>query len=261
MARNSKINVNFLMEKYSHHIYNKQIDMVGIYKILNPKGKIYIGQSVNIEKRKYYYQTLHCQKQIMLYNSLKKYGWENHHFEVIEECSVEQLDVREMYWGQFYNTLEDGLNLRLGKGGGLMSEKTKNKIGKTNSRPKPKNFNSKLKKPILQFNLEGELIKEYSSLTEATKILDFRIHEVLRGVTKTAGGFIFIYKEKWDGSKPNITPDKHSIPILQLDLKGNIIKEWESTSQAHKELNLTSILNCLKERTKTAGGFKWKYKN
>ena len=235
--------------------------MVGIYKILNPKGKIYIGQSVNIEKRKYYYQTLHCKKQIMLYNSLKKYGWENHYFEIIEECSVEQLDVREMYWGQFYNTLEDGLNLRLGKGGGLMSERTKNKISKANSRPKPINFNSKLKKPVLQFSLEGELIKEYSSLTEAIKILGFRIHEALRGVVKTAGGYIFIYKDKWDGIKPSISSDGHSIPIIQLDLNEDFIREWTSTSQAQKELNLTSILNCLKGKTRTAGGYKWKYKN
>jgi group I intron endonuclease len=65
------------MEKYFHCIYNKQIDMVGIYKITNPKGKIYIGQSVDIEKRKYYYQALHCKKQTMLYNSIKKYGWDN----------------------------------------------------------------------------------------------------------------------------------------------------------------------------------------
>jgi group I intron endonuclease len=235
--------------------------MVGIYKITNPKGKIYIGQSVNIEKRKYYYQTLHCKKQIMLYNSIKKYGWENHKFEIIEECSIENLDKRENYWGMCYNTLEEGLNLRLGKGRGTCSSKVKTKIGKSNSKPKPKNFNQKLKKPILQFNLEGKLIKKYSSLTEATEILDFRIHEALRGVCKTAGGFIFIYEEEWNGRPPNISPDGHSIPIVQLDLKGNYIKEWESTSQAHKELNLTSILNCLKGRTKTAGGYKWEYKN
>lgn len=249
------------MEKYSHHIYNKQIDMVGIYKITNPKGKIYIGQSVDIGKRKYYYQTLHCKKQIMLYNSIKKYGWENHRFEIIEECSIENLDKRENHWGIYYNTLEEGLNLRLGKGRGTCSNKVKTKIGKSNSKPKPKNFNQKLKKPILQFNLEGKLIKKYSSLTEATGILDFRIHEALRGVCKTAGGFIFIYEEEWNGKPPNISPDGHNIPIIQLDLEGNYIKEWESTSKAHKELNLTSILNCLKGRTKTAGGYKWKYKD
>ena len=28
--------------------------MVGIYKITNPKGKIYIGQSVDLDKRKIY---------------------------------------------------------------------------------------------------------------------------------------------------------------------------------------------------------------
>lgn len=249
------------MENCSHHIYNKQTYMVGIYKIINPKGKIYIGQSVDIEKRKYYYQTLHCKKQIMLYNSIKRYGWETHKFEIIEECFIENLDERENYWGGYYNTLEEGLNLRLGKGRGTCSNKVKEKISKSNSKPKPKDFNNQLKKPILQFNLKGELIEKYSSLTEATEVLGFRIHEALRGVCKTAGGYIFIYEENWDGRTPNVSPDKHSIPIIQLDLEEKYIKEWESTSQAQKELNLTSILNCLKGRTKTAGGYKWKYKN
>jgi hypothetical protein len=31
---------------------------IGIYKIVSPSGKIYIGQSSNIENRKYYYDAL-----------------------------------------------------------------------------------------------------------------------------------------------------------------------------------------------------------
>ena len=46
----------------------------GIYKITNPKNKVYIGQSKDIIKRWYYYKTLHCKSQIKLYNSLLKYG-------------------------------------------------------------------------------------------------------------------------------------------------------------------------------------------
>lgn len=51
---------------------------------------------------------------------------ENHLFEVIEECSIEQLNERELYWGYFYEVLgENGLNLRLGEGKGLYSEEIK----------------------------------------------------------------------------------------------------------------------------------------
>ena len=50
--------------------------MQGIYKITNPKGKIYIGQSVNIEKRFSSYKSIrNCHYQIKLFNSLKKYGF------------------------------------------------------------------------------------------------------------------------------------------------------------------------------------------
>ena len=73
--------------------------MIGIYKITNLKGKIYIGQSVNIEDRKLQYKYL--SKYSLgrkIYNSLKKYGWKNHTFEIIEECFLDQLDEREIYW-------------------------------------------------------------------------------------------------------------------------------------------------------------------
>lgn len=103
--------------------------MIGIYKITNPKGKIYIGQSTNIKERFRKYNKLSNKRQIKLYNSFQKYGVSNHQFEIIEECSEYQLNEREMYWGNYYNVMGDnGLNLRLGKGRGSCSENTKSKI-------------------------------------------------------------------------------------------------------------------------------------
>ena len=88
--------------------------MVGIYKITNPSGKVYIGQSIDIEKRFKRYNKLHCKQQYKLYNSLKKYGVENHIFEVIEECEINQLNNRERYWQENYNVIgRNGLNLSL----------------------------------------------------------------------------------------------------------------------------------------------------
>lgn len=89
--------------------------MIGIYKITSPSKKVYIGQSVNIEKRIKMYKYLHCKKQPIIYNSLVKYGVENHKFEIIEECTIELLNERERYWQDFYNVLECGLNCRLTK--------------------------------------------------------------------------------------------------------------------------------------------------
>jgi group I intron endonuclease len=109
---------------------NSSTPTIGIYKITSPSGKIYIGQSVNIALRWNQYKLLY--KTIMgpkLYHSLKKYGCDNHTFEVIEECNADQLDEREIYWGQHYNVLtEAGLNLKLGESNGYYSDETKQKM-------------------------------------------------------------------------------------------------------------------------------------
>ncbi len=106
--------------------------MTGIYKITSPSGKIYIGQSINIEKRFKQYKRLDCKKQPKLYNSLKKYNPENHIFEVIEECSITQLNNQEIYWKLYYNSLQDGLNCELFDiGQGPRSSQVKEKISKS----------------------------------------------------------------------------------------------------------------------------------
>lgn len=54
-----------------------------------------------------------------------------------------------------------------------------------------------------------------------------------------------------------------TIPILQYDLQGNFIKEWESSSEAgrHIKISPTNITACCNNRMKTARGFIWKYKD
>jgi group I intron endonuclease len=105
--------------------------MVGIYKIINSTGKIYIGQSINIERRFKEYKTFQCKQQPKIYNSLKKYGPENHVFEIIEECSLEYLNERELYWKLYYNSVNEGLNCELYDNGvGPRSNDVKSKISK-----------------------------------------------------------------------------------------------------------------------------------
>jgi group I intron endonuclease len=87
--------------------------MIGIYKITSPSGKIYIGQSNNVEKRlKGYLKEYKCMSsQKRLYNSFLKYGSENHIFEIIDECTIELLNERERFWQEYYNSIGlKGLN-------------------------------------------------------------------------------------------------------------------------------------------------------
>lgn len=120
----------------------------GIYKITSPRGKVYIGESTNISKRIYLYKIVSCHKQSRLYNSLKKYGWDAHTFEVIEECNFEDLLCKERYWQDFYDVLGDkGLNCELTNCGDykrVLSQTSKDKISKANSGKNNGMFGKKL---------------------------------------------------------------------------------------------------------------------
>lgn len=109
--------------------------MIGVYKIVNPEGKIYIGGSNNIKRRFGEYRRLSCKKQYKLYESFLKFGVSSHIFETIFECSLEELAKFETFYGLKYNVLtKEGLNLSLPKEEfvyGGHSQETKNKIGKS----------------------------------------------------------------------------------------------------------------------------------
>lgn len=85
--------------------------MIGIYKIINKiNGKIYIGQSIDIEERwkQHKYKTFNANGNAYnsaIHQAFRKYGVENFEYQVIELCSVEELDTKEIYWIEKLNTL------------------------------------------------------------------------------------------------------------------------------------------------------------
>ena len=82
----------------------------GIYMIKSPSNRIYIGQSKNIDRRFNEYIRRSPRNQIKLFNSFVKYGVKNHLFSIIEFCNEEELNIKERYWQEFYNSIENGLN-------------------------------------------------------------------------------------------------------------------------------------------------------
>lgn len=89
----------------------------GIYKIVSPSNRVYIGQSVNILRRFKQYKSNHPgnRYQIKLWKSFQKYGVENHIFEVLEEVEREFLNIRERYYQDLFEVIDrdKGLNLIL----------------------------------------------------------------------------------------------------------------------------------------------------
>lgn len=118
------------------------VDIIcGIYKITSPTGRTYIGQAQVIQKRWRDYKQLNSKTkgQIKLWRSFLKYGVENHVFEVIEECSENDLNCRERFWQDYYDVLNGGLNCVLqecGEQRRIYSEDVKEKR-KLNYQPRP----------------------------------------------------------------------------------------------------------------------------
>lgn len=94
----------------------------GIYCIENINThKKYIGQSKNIYKRWADHKCAlnnNTHDNDYLQNAWNKYGESNFVFSVVEECSIEKLDEREIYYIQKFATYErkSGYNLRGGGG-------------------------------------------------------------------------------------------------------------------------------------------------
>jgi group I intron endonuclease len=230
--------------------------MVGIYRIINPKGKIYIGQAIDLDKRLYQYQKpKKNQIGIQIYNSLMKYGVNTHIIQIIEECKLNVLNEREIYWIKHYNCIKEGLNIELGGKGGKRSEETKEKIRIGSM--------GKNSRKITQYNLKNQSVKTWNSIRLAEDVYGKGIKSVLCGKIHTAGGFIWRYEEDLLPSSYKTPAHPNRKPLIQYDLEGNFIKEWGSTIEVQKTLgysNSNISMNAI-GKSKTAYGYKWKYKN
>jgi hypothetical protein len=115
------------------------------------------------------------------------------------------------------------------------------------------------KQKVHMYNLEGVYVKTFPSITKAGEFFNTEpsgICAVLNGRAYSA------QKHLWSTSKL----DKIDIPkknyqqvaIYQCNLDGNIIKQWESITEAQKNLNINNIHRAA-TNNRTAGGFKWKF--
>lgn len=80
--------------------------MVGIYRIWNTaNNKVYVGKSKDIENRwRGHIADLidGTHPNVGLRNDWKEFGCDCFVFEVLEECSLEELSKRELYWHEFF---------------------------------------------------------------------------------------------------------------------------------------------------------------
>jgi group I intron endonuclease len=212
--------------------------MVGVYKIQSPSGKVYIGQSWNIKKRISDHKRTMSNKHRKLNASFLKYGVNSHLFKVVHilpyDISQEDLNTYEVFYMELYRDCGVRLlNIKEGGNGfGKHSEETKKIISE---------------KRKMQIFSEESKLKKSQSLKKVIKTKEW-----IEKIAASQRGKKISYEIRKKAMKP----------ILQLGLNGDVIKEWDCSRIAAKELGTTetNICNCLTKRSKTAKGFKWAYK-
>lgn len=94
--------------------------MQGIYKIIFPNGKCYIGQSCNLKRRLSDYKHLRCKKQPAVYKALLEFGVDSINIEIIEQFETTEdltdiLNELEIKYIKECNSLyPNGYNLNTG---------------------------------------------------------------------------------------------------------------------------------------------------
>lgn len=209
--------------------------MAYIYKIRNQiNGKVYIGKTLeNIEERwkQHIKNAAKIENQHRpLYRAINKYGIENFTIEQVEECDYTIVNEREQYWINFYQSYigfkpSFGYNATLGGDGcqyidystviniyiqnhnmtqtGKLLGIRRDTVSKILKDSSIKIISPTASKKVLQYDLEGNLIQEYSSLSLAAKSINkfssgaiSHISDVCKGKRKTAYGYIWKYVEQ-----------------------------------------------------------------
>jgi hypothetical protein len=183
--------------------------MISIYILLENKIPVYLGKT-NEPNRRLREHRVNFSKDVSL--------------EVIDEVEENEWIFWEQWWIEMFNSWNIQL-LNKNRGGGgpdYQTELSKKLIGNKQKGTKKPTVSNKLKgqkitwnlgtsTAILQFDKQGNFIAEYKSMGEAyikTGTPSSAICEVCKGKRRSAKGFIWLYKDKWDYNPPILKQHK-----------------------------------------------------
>ena len=207
-----------------------------VYKHTCPNGKMYIGITSNIKRRwGAMGQEYHSCKNF--YYAIRKYGWVNIKHEILHEnLSKEDAEKLEIEYIKKYKTTDVRYGYNMTSGGSGVP-------------------NNSGYRRVNQYTLDGELVKTYNTITEATKALGVTngvISNICRKRKghKTIKGFIFRYEG--DSLDLDLLIRSDCDSVYQMDESKNIIKEFYSIKAAAKEVRVdrSSITHAIKHHSK-----------
>lgn len=269
-----------------------------IYKIQNNlDGKLYIGKTcTTISNRWNHHLNDYTKKDWHLYRAMRKYGAENFSIEPIEQCSDDLLNEREIYWIKKLDTFYNGYNETLGGEGRLQISREEVKdlwesglsvksiaerldvwytsiidilkqleiynVDEVAARKQIEIANSQSNFCILQYTAEGQLVKKYNSVHEASVKTNITAAAIRAAIYQGVGANGYFWIKEGD-PLPNFRPIK-TYPkrqIKQLTLQGEIVAIYPNAAEAARQTggNASAILKVCKGQRKTSGGFSWRY--
>lgn len=232
--------------------------MAYIYSITNKtNNKKYIGKTIDLKHRwnnHIYDLSNNKHHSCKLQNAWLKYGQNNFQFDIVEEVDEINLNDREKYWIQYYDTYLNGYNETFG-GDGCGHEV--------------------LQKTVYCYDFNGNYLNlSFRSGREAARELGidqtliFNICNNTRNkksATSKVDGQIYRFSYVLQDKLSTIVYNRGQKSILQLDLNNNVIKEWPSIAEASEVIGgnrrSTSIIKALKDSNRTAFGYKWTYRD
>lgn len=115
---------------------------------------------------------------------------------------------------------------------------------------------------VLQYAKNGDLIAEFTSVVEASKITrvnQAHIRKSLNGGRVSAGGFLW----RWRSDGPPVELESRYSPVRQLSLTGELIAEFDTIDVAASQLGLVwqRIVKCCDGEMNNTGGYRWEYRD
>lgn len=240
-------------------------------------NKKYIGITTKTLEERYKQHIWSINNGNYFHNAFRKYGIENFKLEIIDTSnSINELKEKEIYWIKFYNSCKRGYNLTYGGDGcwGYKhTEETKDFLRKINSGENNHNYGKSMPEEIrnkISKSLQGENNHNYGkSMNESTKYkLSKTQKESGRYIGNKNPNYGKIHsietRHKMSKNHANFIGGNHpqAIEIVQLTIDNVMVNIYPSSKEASKNTGAdrSHIIKCCKNKAKTAGGYRWMYK-